>query len=72
MIGEYLPGVIPKLPPDHTAVPNKRYKELLQAEKKLRLLEAGGVENWEWYDASLEDYSDDDEEDEGEQNATRT
>lgn len=32
----------------------KRYEELLKAESKLTLLEYGGVDNWEWYDCSLE------------------
>lgn len=30
-----------------------RYHELLQAEAVLNALEAGGVDNWEWYDDSL-------------------
>ena len=32
----------------------ERYEELLKAESKLILLENGGVDNWEWYDCSLE------------------
>lgn len=31
------------------------YRELRAATRKLRALEAGGVDNWEWYDASIED-----------------
>ena len=31
----------------------KRMKELLRAEAKLNALEAGGVDNWEWYGESL-------------------
>lgn len=30
------------------------YEELLKSEAKLRLLEEGGVDNWEWYGDSLE------------------
>jgi hypothetical protein len=33
---------------------SKRIQELLNAERKLNALEAGGVDNWEWYDESLE------------------
>lgn len=31
----------------------KRLKELERAESKLSALEAGGVDNWEWYSESL-------------------
>ena len=44
-------------------IPLVRLTELLHAEKVLNALYAGGVDNWEWYDASLEDidfYEDDD------------
>ena len=44
-----------------------RYKELLRTEKELAALEAGGVDNWEWYSESLRDaglFDDEDEEDE--------
>ena len=34
----------------------KRMKELLRAEAKLNALEAGGVDNWEWYGESLKDW----------------
>lgn len=34
----------------------KRLNELLEAEAKLNALEGGGVDNWDWYDASLEDH----------------
>ena len=29
------------------------YKELLKDSEKLRRLDAGGVDNWDWYGASL-------------------
>lgn len=34
-------------------LPIKRYHELLIAQEKLSRLEAGGVDNWEWYGESL-------------------
>ena len=36
---------------------DKRIKELLRKEAKLNALEAGGVENWDWYGESLKEYS---------------
>lgn len=37
-------------------ISKKRLKELERAEDKLNALEAGGVDNWENYDDSLEEY----------------
>ena len=37
-------------------IPIKRYKQLMRAEAKLTALERGGVDNWDWYEASLEDH----------------
>jgi hypothetical protein len=34
----------------------KEYEGLQRAVKKLIALEVGGVDNWEWYDASLEQF----------------
>lgn len=34
-------------------VAESRLAELLREEWKLQALEAGGVDNWEWYDESL-------------------
>lgn len=34
-------------------VEESRLAELLREEWKLQALEAGGVDNWEWYDESL-------------------
>lgn len=34
-------------------VAESRLAELLREECKLQALEAGGVDNWEWYDESL-------------------
>jgi len=41
-------------------VPVERLAELLKAEHELMLLEAGGVDNWEWYSEALR--GDEDEE----------
>lgn len=35
-------------------ISKKEYDELIEDRRILRLLQAGGVDNWEWYDASLE------------------
>ena len=37
-------------------IDNKRLKELEDAERRLCALEAGGVDNWEFYGDSLEEY----------------
>jgi len=37
------------------------YKELKEAYVILQALYAGGVDNWEWYDASLESLEQEDE-----------
>ena len=37
-------------------ITEKRIKELERAEAKLHALEAGGVDNWDNYDDSLEEY----------------
>ncbi len=34
-------------------ITKKRYIELMRAEEVLNRLEAGGVDNWEWYGESL-------------------
>lgn len=42
----------------------ERHSELLDAERELDALHAGGVDNWEWYSESLRDagfFDDDDE-----------
>ena len=39
-------------------VDKETYMELLIDSAKLRLLEEGGVDNWEWYGESLEDLED--------------
>lgn len=37
-------------------VSEARYLELLNAERKLDYLEGGGVDNWEGYDLSMEEF----------------
>lgn len=41
-----------ELPKD--AYAREQYEELLQDQKILNALLAGGVQSWDWYDASLE------------------
>lgn len=40
-----------------TDISPKRLRELELAERKLRALEAGGVDNWEWYGESLKEFN---------------
>lgn len=37
-------------------ISKKEYDELIDAKMKLDALEAEGVDNWEWYDAALDEY----------------
>lgn len=37
-------------------ITKKRYEELLDHAFKLSCLEAGGVDNWEWYSDSLREH----------------
>lgn len=39
-----------------TKISEKRLRELEIAEKKLNALEAGGVDNWEWYGEAIEPF----------------
>lgn len=43
-------------------VPAEHYKKLLKASHKLNALENGGVGNWDWYDESLKEFYEMDEE----------
>lgn len=38
------------------SVDKKRLEDLERASRKLAALEAGGVDNWEWYSESLSDF----------------
>ena len=45
-------------------ITTERYSELLDVERELLALHAGGVDNWDWYSESLRDaglFDDDDE-----------
>lgn len=37
-------------------ISQERFEELIDKERKLDALEAGGVDNWEWYGESLKEY----------------
>jgi len=39
-------------------ITTKRFIELLEAERVLNALYAGGVDNWEWYGDSLDNLAD--------------
>jgi len=47
---------------DFEVVTPERYRELLQAERILNALRAGGVDNWEYYDDALAALGEDDDE----------
>lgn len=47
---------IKKLENGNYEVEKEFLKNLLYSDEKLKALEFGDVENWEWYDESLEDY----------------
>lgn len=36
------------------SIPKAEYDDLVEDQKILNALRRGGVDNWEWYDASLE------------------
>lgn len=40
---------------EYTIIPRVEYQKLLDDSKKLSCLEAGGVDNWDWYSESLQD-----------------
>lgn len=43
------------------SISKKRYEELIDRDRKLSALEAGGVDHWEWYGESLAQYYEGDE-----------
>lgn len=47
---------IKKLENGNYEIEKEFLKNLLYSDEKLRALESGDVEYWEWYDESLEDY----------------
>lgn len=42
-------------------IPKSEYEKLLYSHKKLRALEDGGVDNWEWYGESLRSLHEDED-----------
>lgn len=48
-----------KVEGSNRTISKKEYEELLDRNRKLSALEAGGVDNWEWYGESLSQYYDD-------------
>jgi hypothetical protein len=46
---------------DMVTIPKKEYDELQATSRKLAALEAGGVDNWEGYDFSMESLRGEDE-----------
>ena len=45
--------VAPCYNPEPVTISLRRYNELIEYEKELNALWAGGVDNWEWYHESL-------------------
>lgn len=43
-------------PSSLVGISKDKYIDLLNAEEQLGCLNAGGVDNWEWYEESLENY----------------
>ena len=37
-------------------ITKKEYEHLLDAKLRLTCLEAGGVDNWDWYDDAMDNY----------------
>lgn len=50
-----------KVEGSNRTISKKKYEELLDRNRKLSALEAGGVDNWEWYGESLSQYYGDEE-----------
>lgn len=41
---------------DEVTITLEEYQHLLKRDEQLSALEQGGVDNWEWYSQSLQDY----------------
>lgn len=41
------------------SIPKKEYDQLIENQKRLRALEAAGVDNWEGYDFAIESFNED-------------
>ena len=44
-------------------ISEERLADLERTERKMEALEAGGVDNWEWYGESLKDFWEEEDED---------
>lgn len=42
--------------PETVTIPKAEYESLQRRSRKLAALEAGGVDNWEWYGESLSEF----------------
>lgn len=42
-------------------IPKSEYDSLVRSSRMLAALEAGGVDNWEWYSESLSEFWDDED-----------
>jgi hypothetical protein len=47
---------MPLEPEDKITISTEEYERLLKRDEILTALEAGGVDNWEWYDDAIEEY----------------
>lgn len=45
-----------EMPDETITIPKAEYDRLVMNEEKLRALEAGGVDNWDWYGESLSEW----------------
>lgn len=45
---------------DTVTISTAEYNQLVKDSKKLSALEAGGVDNWEWYDEAMSSINDED------------
>ena len=50
-----------KVKGSNKTISKEEYEDLLDRDRKLSALEAGGVDNWEWYSDSLAQYYGEDE-----------
>jgi len=42
--------------PDNVTIPREQYHSLKRSRAMLSALEAGGVDNWDWYGEAYQDY----------------
>lgn len=44
------------MPEETVTIPLEHYRKLLSVDRKMDYLIGGGVDNWDWYGESLEEY----------------